>query len=147
MIISSLSYWCVLREQLPPAPSAASKSRAIRVGPLINLTALQTLLHSGEFDTDQLWIATEKCAKDLRKEAWSSTDVLQMLCALTPSDYYKSEWCEDGHGHWMPCDAYRLRYDSHKQCRDARSQLRVYLKFSMDDDAVVTITLVSCHEG
>ncbi len=147
MITSFPSYWQVPREHRPLSPAGAKKNRGIRLGPLFNLAALQTLLRSGDFDTDQLWIATEKCNKDLRKEGWSSTDVLHMLCALTTADYYKSEWCEDSHGHWAPCDAYRLPYDAQRQCRAPSSGLRVYLKFSIDDDAVVTIALVSCHEG
>ena len=147
VIKSSGPFWRVPRGQIPPPPAGSGKSRAIRLGSLIDLVALQALLRSGGFDTDQLWIATDKCDKDLRKEGWSTTDVLHMLCALTAADYYKSEWCEDRHGHWEPCDAYRLPYDVPRQCRAPRSGLRVYLKFSIDDDAVLTIALVSCHEG
>lgn len=143
-----MTFWLVPRSQIPaPAPGPRG-DRGIQGGPLIDLPALQLLLRSGNFDTDQLWIATPKCAKDLRKEKWSSADVLQMLtCLDAAQDYYKSEWCEVASGPLMPCDAYRLPYDSQRKCRAARSGFRVYLKFSLDDDGAITITLVSCHEG
>lgn len=49
---------------------------------MIKLETVQALLQSGEFDTDQLWLATEKCEKDLLKESWSIHDVLHMLADL-----------------------------------------------------------------
>lgn len=130
-----------------PPPIDRPGGRQIRGGALIDLQGLQVLLRGGDFDTEDLWIATRKCAKDLRKEGWSSADVLQMLVCLTPQDYYKSEWCEVSTGHDLPCDAYRLSYDARSQCRADTGGLRVYLKFSVDEAGGVTITLVSCHEG
>jgi len=131
---------------LPP-PTDTPGGRRIQGDALIDLQGLQMLLRRGDFDTEDLWIATSKCAKDLRKEGWSSDDVLQMLVCLTPQDCYRSEWCEISAGHSLPCDAYRLPYDARRQCRTDKGGLRVYLKFSVDEEGGVTITLVSCHEG
>jgi len=77
-------------------------------GPLIKLEAVQALLNSGDFDTERLWLATDECERDLRKERWSIADVLHMLVGMDGAqDYYKSEWCEVLGGRWVPCDVYR----------------------------------------
>lgn len=103
------------------------------------------MLSSGEFDTEQLWLATDKCEKDLRKEQWSVEDVLQMLVNLSGTeDYRKSEWCKVEGGRMVACDVYSTRYDASNKCRHPQG-LPVYLKFSIDDNGIVTLVLVSCH--
>jgi len=112
---------------------------------LIQLQALQSLLMQGDFDTEQLWLATEKCENDLMKESWSVADVLQLLMTLEgPQDYYKSEWCEVSGGRCLPCDAYRTPYDAQRMCRHPQG-LPVYIKFSIEVSETLTIALVSCH--
>ena len=115
------------------------------MGPLVDMVALQTLLSSGSFDLDNLWIATDKCEHDLSKESWKVSDVLQMLaCLHRQQDYRKSEWCQVLGGGMVSCDVYVTRYDAERQPRDPRG-LEVYLKFSIDDDGQLTIVMVSCH--
>ena len=112
---------------------------------MIKLEAVQALLTSGVFDTDQLWLATDKCEKDLLKEQWSVHDVLQMLVHMDRmADYYKSEWCEVLGGRFVPCDVYRTPYDAQRKRRHPRGLL-VYIKFSVEVDGTLTIALVSCH--
>lgn len=119
--------------------------RKISGGPLIKLEVVQDLLKSGDFDIDQLWLATEKCAKDLLKESWSINDVLQMLVGMDGAkDYYKSEWCEVFGERFLPCDVYRTPFDAVRKCRHAKGLL-VYIKFSIEVDGALTIALVSCH--
>lgn len=61
---------------------------------MIQLKAFQSLLMQGDFDTEQLWLATEKCENDLMKESWSVADVLQLLMTLEgPLDYYHIDHC------------------------------------------------------
>lgn len=139
------SYWRVSPSSIPAAGARKRESRAISGGPLIKLEAVQALLQSGEFDTDQLWLATEKCEKDLRTESWSVYDVLQMLVDMDgAADYYKSEWCEVLGKRLVPCDVYRTPYDAQNKRRHAKGLL-VYIKFSIEVDGTLTIALVSCH--
>jgi len=120
-------------------------SRKIVGGPLIKLEAVQALLKSGVFDTDQLWLATNDCEKDLLKERWSIYDVLQMLADMDGTvDYYKSEWCEVLGDRFVPCDVYRTPYDAERKRRHLKGLL-VYIKFSIELDGTLTIALVSCH--
>lgn len=138
-------FWTVAPEDIPAHDPAKPRSRFIRVGPLINLEALRALLCSGDFETDHLWIATDKCEKDLRKEQWRVDDVLQMLVNLDGAeDYSKSEWCQVAGGRMVACDVYTTRYDATHRRRHPQG-LPVYLKFSIDDDGIVAIALVSCH--
>jgi hypothetical protein len=141
------TFWTVAPEDIPAYDPASPRSRFIRIGgPLINLGSLQTLLCSGNFDMEQqLWLATDKCRKDLRKEQWSVDDVLQMLVNMDPvEDYDKSEWCQVAGGRMAACDVYATRYDAAHRRRHPQG-LPVYLKFSIDENDVVTIALVSCH--
>lgn len=145
MISSSNAFWTVAVEELPAYDPANPRSRFIRGGPLIKLGALQELLSSGNFDTEQLWIATDKCENDLRKEQWSVDDVLQMLVNIDGAeDYSKSEWCQVAGGRMVACDVYATRFDAAHKRRHPQG-LPVYMKFSIDDNGTVTIALVSCH--
>ena len=145
MINSPNVFWTVAPEGIPAYDPANPRSRFIRVGPLINLVVLKELLSSGDFDTNQLWLATDKCEKDLRKEQWSVDDVLQMLVNMDGAeDYSKSEWCQVAGGRMVACDAYTTRFDAVHKRRHPQG-LPVYLKFSIEDDGIVTIALVSCH--
>ncbi len=140
-------FWKVDPALIPAATPGDDESRVITGGPLIHLDALQVLLKSGDFDTDQLWLATKRCEESLLKESWTVEDVLYMLVSLKgDEDYYKSEWCEVIGGRVVPCDVYRIPFDAMRKCRHPKG-LRVYLKFSLEDDDSLTITLVSCHEG
>jgi len=137
--------WVVNPTSITPFNPAKPRTRKILGGPLINLGALQALLKSGNFDTDQLWLATDKCVHDLQNERWSTEDVLYMLVNLVASeDYSKSEWCQVKGGHMVPCDVFKTYYDAERKSRNTKA-LPVYIKFSIDDDGLVTIALVSCH--
>ena len=139
------TYWRFDPGTYPGKGAKRGAARQISGGPLIYLEAVQALLQSGEFDTDQLWLATEKCEKDLLKESWSIHDVLQMLTDLDGlADYYKSEWCEVLGGRFVPCDVYRTPYDAVRKRRHPKG-LQVYIKFSIEADGALTIALVSCH--
>lgn len=139
------TYWSVDPASIVAVDPKKRGGRTIARGPLIKLQAVQALLRSGRFDADQLWLATNKCLKDLQKESWSVSDVRLMLQGLDgAADYYKSEWCEVLGGRWLPCDVYRTPYDAQGKRRHAKGLL-VYIKFSIEVDATLTIALVSCH--
>jgi hypothetical protein len=139
------SLWSVDPAAITPFNPASSRQRRILGGPLINLGALQALLTSGNFDTDQLWLATDKCVRDLQNERWKVEDVLYMLVSLVArEDYASSEWCQVKGGRVVPCDVYKTCYDAQRKSRNPKA-LPVYIKFSIDNDGIVTILLVSCH--
>lgn len=139
------TYWHFDPGTYPGKGAKRGAPRQISGGPLIKLGAVQALLQSGEFDMDQLWPATKRCEKELLKESWSISDVLQMLTDLDgAADYYKSEWCEVLGGRFVPCDVYRTPYDAVRKRRHPKGLL-VYIKFSMEADGALTIALVSCH--
>jgi hypothetical protein len=139
------NFWAVDPTTITPFNPAKPSQRQIQGGPLINLEALQALLKSGRFDTDQLWLATDKCVRDLQNERWSIDDVLNMLVNLLASDDYgNSEWCQVKGGHMVPCDVYKTYFDAQRKSRNLKV-LPVYIKFSIDDEGLLTIALVSCH--
>lgn len=145
MINYSHVYWYIDPSSIREVDAKRRSSRGIVGGPLIKLEAIKALLTSGEFDTDQLWLATDRCEKDLRKEQWSVSDVLQMLVDMNGAeDYYKSEWCEVLGGRFLPCDVYRTPYDAERKRRHVKG-LKIYIKFSIEVDGTLTIALVSCH--
>ena len=145
VINSSKSYWRIDPASLPPFVAGARGGRRIKRGPLIDLDALQSLLKSGNFDDDKLDLANPDCIKDMQKEGWSSTDVLNMLAGLCEkNDYYKSEWCAIHGSRMVPCDVYRTPFDAARGCRTPKGLL-VYIKFSIEEDGGLTIALVSCH--
>jgi hypothetical protein len=133
------NFWRIDRSTL-----VFSGKRPLGKKPLIDLPAMQALLRSGTFDLDRLWIATDKCSRDMENEEWSTTDVLHMLAGLDATDYKKSEWCQVLGGDMVPCDVYVTPYDALHQQRRPHG-LDVYLKFSIDDAGQLTITMVSCH--
>ena len=145
MINYSHTYWHVEPTSIQRPSLNKRSSRKIIGGPLIKLDAVPALLTSGVFDTDQLWLATNDCEKDLLKERWSIYDVLQMLADMDgTADYYKSEWCEVLGDRFVPCDVYRTPYDAERKRRHPKGLL-VYIKFSIELDGTLTIALVSCH--
>ena len=137
--------WAVDVAGLVPCNPANTRDRLIHGGPLINLGTLQALLRSSRFDTHQLWLATDKCVRDLQSERWGAADVLHMLVNLVPAeDYRKSEWCQVKGGRMVPCDVYTTFFDPVRKNRNPKT-LPVYIKFSIDDGGLLTIVLVSCH--
>ena len=144
VIKSQTGYWVVDTAFLSWQPGA---DRKIKGGPLIDLAALQDGIRQGLLVDESVWLATDRCERDLQNYRWGHADVLTMLDCLKPGpkgDYRKSEWCEVKGGRWVPCDVYRLNYDSERQCRNPNA-LEVYLKFSIEEDGALTLVMVSCH--
>ncbi len=143
----------------PPPPPGQKAGREIRGGRLLELTALQTLLASGNFDEDALWFATTGSRRDREKHSWRNGDVLQMLLLLSepaakvkgaredPNDYLKSEWCEvdaEAGMRWAACDVYVVKLDLLTLKRHTNGT-EMYFKFSVEDDGTITLVMASCH--
>lgn len=121
-----------------------SGRRAIGGGCLIDLDVLQACVRRGVLGEDDVWMATERCERDLQNYRIDLEGVLTLLASLRDVDYCKSEWCSIGAAEMVPCDVYRIRYDLERWERN-RNGLEVYLKFSIDEDGGVSLILVSCH--
>ncbi len=111
---------------------------------MFDLSALHHLVAVGAMTEGEVWVATDRCERDLENEQWSYGDVLRLLSCLERSDFKKSEWCCIKGGQLYPCDAYRLGFDFERRARNARG-VEVYTKFSVTDDGQLSLVLVSCH--
>lgn len=125
---------------IPPT----NKQRLIGRKPLLDLSALQALVSDGALGEDEVWVATDRCERDLQNWQWSLADVLHMLICLKSVDFKKAEWCQIKGGAMYPCDVYRLPYDCERRERNPCG-LEVYMKFSVTEDGQLSLVLVSCH--
>ena len=144
VINSPLGLWRIDPASLAVFSPVGGRSRRIRVGPLVDLAGLQAQLRSGTVDLDALWVATDRCQRDLQNNRWTNAHVLQMLVCLLADDYRGSEWCQVRGGRHVPSDVYLLPFDDLRQQRRPGG-LEVYLKFSLEADGLLAIVLVSCH--
>lgn len=126
---------------IPPAPG---KHRRIGAGPLLDLSALQGVIASGELNSAGVWPATRRCQNSLQDYGWSFDDVLEIFSCLLPQDYKNSEWCDVDGNRTVPCDVYRICFDEVQRKRNPNA-CEVYLKFSIDDDNALTLVLVQSH--
>lgn len=136
------SLWLVDVAGLPP-PSG--KARKIRRTPLIDLARLQASIEDGSLGKDDVWLATQRCNKEVQKLVWSHQDLLDCIRCLAAGDYKGSEWCEDGRGGWHACDAYAIRYDHINRCHVRYSNINYYLKFSIKENGSLTLVMISVH--
>ena len=75
---------------------------------------------------------------------WSYEDVLTIFSCLLTGDYKNSEWCDIEGDRRVPCDVYTICYDEPRRQRNPRG-IKVYLKFSIDDEGTLTLVLVQSH--
>lgn len=134
-------------------PPENGNERRIPGGPLFDLALLQSMLETGELDLgddNQIDVATDNCWEDLKKLKWTPKDhVSRLLSLLRPGkgkngDFLNSQWCKDSEGDLHPCDSYRIRVDDKTWRRDPKAPL-YYVKFSMNDEGVLHLVLISCH--
>ena len=133
--------WRIPRASLE---SPTGSQRRISRGPVFDLTVLQGLVADGDLGENEVWVATDRCERDLENERWGYDDVLQLLCSLTPADFKNAEWCQVKGGALYPCDVYQLHFDFERRTRNSRG-LDVYIKFSVTEDGQLSLVLVSCH--
>jgi hypothetical protein len=135
------SLWKIAR---PSLKLPTGSQRTIRGGPIFDLTVLQDWVAAGVLSVDEVWVATDRCERDLENERWSYDDVLYMLSCLKLEDFKNAEWCQVKGGERYPCDVYRMPFDFERRVRNARG-LQVYMKFSATDEGRQSLVLVSCH--
>lgn len=142
MINSCPTIWLIdLRQEGPPE---TGKPRQIKKGPLIDLKVLQAAIATKQLSDDGVWPATRRCRNSLEDYGWNFGLVLEMLSCLLPDDYKNSEWCDVDGNLTVPCDVYRICFDEVRRKRNSRA-CEIYLKFSIDDDGILTLVLVQSH--
>ena len=134
------SLWLVDPNGLTPP---AQGKRKIGGRPLFDLEGLQQAIKSGE--VGEVRFATQKVENNLEDLQWELDELLDCINCLTSADHKGAEWCEDRNGHWHACDAYAIRYDHVSRCRTRYGNINYYLKFSLEEDGVLTLVLISCH--
>lgn len=122
----------------------AGSRRNLGRRPVFDLDVLKRLISNGVLGEDEVWVATDRCLRDLENERWSYNDVLRMLISLEPGDFKHAEWCRVKGGELHPCDVYQLPFDFERRLRSPRG-LEVYMKFSLTDEGRLGLVLVSCH--
>lgn len=134
------SLWLVDPSKLP-TPQQKRKLGRVRV---IDLAGLQQAINSGALGDDDVWMAG-RSSQGLQILEWDVDDLLGCIACLTAADHTGAEWCEDGYGNWFLCDAYCIRYDDTRRCRDQRSYVYYYLKFSIDEAGSLQLIMLRNH--
>lgn len=111
---------------------------------MIDRRALLDAIRDGSLSSDHVDVANHSCRDKLEQLDWTYEQVLDCLLCIEERDFRGSEWCETNWYGWLPCDAYAIRYDEISRRRD-RNGLEYYLKFSLNDDAVLNLLLVRVH--
>lgn len=143
--------WLQDPQKLPKPAADAAKAPALRKMPLFDLPALQAELQAGTLGIDDVWIATDKCGKDLQQLKWTTRDLLDFILCLRPyqlnqqHDFEDARWCKDSGGRWHPCDAYATWYDTTNKCR-AQAGVNVYVKFSIPENGDALLIMISAHD-
>lgn len=119
-------------------------NRKIARRPVFDLAVLQGLIADGTLGEDDVWVATDRCERDLENAQWDYGTVLHLLSCLDAKDFKGAEWCTVKGGACHACDVYRLNFDFERGVRNPRG-LEVYVKFSVTDDGQLSLVLVSCH--
>jgi hypothetical protein len=137
--------WRVDVEGLAPPTAEQPSRRELKIGsePLIDLAGLKEAIRAGALT--EVWLATRKAENNLEDLVWTFAELLECIACLHVDDHRGAEWCRDRNGNWHPCDAYAIRYDHLAKCRVRSSSINYYLKFSLDDDGMLTLVVISCH--
>lgn len=135
------SLWLIDPAALPKLPA---RTRKLKQGPLIDLTALQSAITQHVLDDENVWLATTKATNNLQDLNWCMHDLLVFIGCLSSGDFKGSEWCEDSQGNLHACDAYAMGYDDTAK-RRVNNSVSFYLKFSLTNDHVLKLALISCH--
>ena len=109
-------------------------------GPLYDLARIRAITAGGTGVL--LW--TRDCTHNVQDLGWEAKDVIELLHRLEDQHYIDSEWCENGHGVWAACDAYRL--DVKEWIETARKDMviRYFVNFAISKTGSMVLT-VSCH--
>ncbi|MBS0213662.1 MAG: hypothetical protein JSR26_10860 [Proteobacteria bacterium] len=111
---------------------------------VIDLAGLQQAISTGALGDGDVWMAG-RSSDQLQDLQWDVGDLLECIARLAAADHKGAEWCEDGRGNWYLCDAYSIPYDDTRRCRDPRSFVAYYLKFSIDEDGSLQLIMLRNH--
>jgi hypothetical protein len=126
-------------------PKRSDKTRKIGRKPLIDLAGLQAAISTGALEDDDVWLATRSSDEGLQTLEWTVGDLLDCVRCLHTHDHRGAEWCDNGKNRWFACDAYAIRYDDTRRCRNILSDVEYYLKFSIDENGSLTLIMIRVH--
>lgn len=89
-------------------------------------------------------LLTAKCRRDTANLALDAADVGALLQELMERDYRDSEWCDNGKGAWVACDAYTLRRNEYLETASKSFRMEYFLKFGLSKTGALVL-IVSCH--
>jgi hypothetical protein len=123
----------------PPAPLTATNRKLS--GPRYRLEAAKAWAVPSK-----IWLVTDDCSRDLAQRLdWTTTELAELLLALTPAHYRGSEWCGTGNGSMLiDCDAYAVKFDI-KALELSSSGTDLYVKFGFRAQSQNYILIISCH--
>lgn len=125
----------------PPEGSGRVKIATERGQPLYSLERVHAIVA----DEQGLVLWTRKCQQDVHKLFDSDLErVAALIQALRKDVYIDSEWCENGHGGWAACDAYRIRRQEIREVSDQSVTVEYFVKFAVSKSGQLVL-LVSCH--
>ncbi|MCP4701745.1 MAG: type II toxin-antitoxin system MqsR family toxin [Gammaproteobacteria bacterium] len=121
-------------------PQQLDGNRKITGGPLYPLEEAQDIARKA--DAVELW--TKKCVNDAKNLGLDSQDVGALLQKLQKCNYRNSEWCENGKGGWVACDAYALICNERIENTDKIFRMEYFFKFAIGKSGALLL-IVSFH--
>ena len=110
-------------------------------GPLYDLARVQLLVE----DENNLLSWTSKCRNDVVKFfSGDLAEVVDLIQRLKPANYRDSEWCENGKGSMVACDAYTVQRTEVMPATGKQETFEYFLKFAISKSGVLVL-VVSCH--
>ena len=133
----------VLSEYSSDPPDQLGRVKIATQGgqPLYSLERVKALAE----DENRLQLLTRKCQQDVHKLFDSDLErVAKLIQALRADGYIDSEWCENGKGSWVACDAYRVRRQETASSTGKSVNVEYFVKFAVGKTGQLVL-LVSCH--
>lgn len=110
-------------------------------GPLYDLARIKLLVE----DENKLLSWTPKCRNDVHKFfSGDLAEVADLIQRLKPANYRDSEWCENGKGSMLACDAYTVQRTEVLPATGKQETFEYFLKFAIGKSGVLVL-VVSCH--
>jgi hypothetical protein len=135
----------VLSEYSSQPPDGPGRAKIVTACPLYALARVQALVADETQLETQLFLWTKKCRNDVHQLFDSDlAQVAELLQGLQASDYIDSEWCENGRGALVACDAYRIRRREVALATGKPMTVEYFVKLAIGKTGQLVL-MVSCH--
>lgn len=126
----------------PSGSKRQSSGRVIPNGPLFSLAEVKQLIASGGAT---VWLANESCSEDVMDLEWDTSNVADLICSLSDSEYRSSEECETDSRATLECDVYVAMRPGIPRWSTKMLNFTYYVKFSLRKLSKNYVAVVSCH--